>query len=113
MKHVTYGEKAHFLGNDAAGTLLEYATALSNATHSDTVTLMAVDDHGNTVEASFLLTPSTVMLVESSSSDMTEPDNTTAIEHMRERIDQLRNPPAIRPEDLPVTFDGQDQSGLN
>ncbi|MBT2483177.1 MULTISPECIES: hypothetical protein [unclassified Microbacterium] len=95
MKHVTFGEKAHFLGDDAADTLVEYAKALGNADHSDTVTLAAVDDHGNSVEATFLLNPSSAMLVETSSSNMAEPDNDAAIEDMRARMARLTDPPEI------------------
>lgn len=114
MKHVTYGEKAHFMGDEAAHQLLEYASALGNAGMSDTVTLMAVDDHGNSVEASFLLNPSTVLLAESSSSGMTEPENATAIEYMRTRAAQLQNPPAIQPEDRPTAHgDGGDVTSIN
>ncbi|WP_102194748.1 hypothetical protein [Microbacterium aurantiacum] len=99
MKHVTYGEKAHFLGDEAAESLMEYASLLGNAGRSDTVTLNAVDGHGNSVEATFLLNPSTVMVMESSSSDMKEPENDSAIEYMRARTEQLVNPPEILPEE--------------
>lgn len=113
MKHVTYGEKAHFLGNEAADTLVEYASALSNAEVSDTVTLSAVDDHGNSVEATFLLTPSTVMLVETSSSNMAEPENGEAIEYMRTRMERLAYPPEILAEDeSPSPDDGTHPSAM-
>lgn len=107
MKHVTYGEKAHFLGDDAADTLVAYASALGNADASDTVTLTAVDDHGNSVEATFLLNPSTAMLVESSSSSMAEPDNAAPVEYMRTRMARLVNPPEIEAEhEAPSPDDG-------
>ncbi|MDQ0729137.1 hypothetical protein [Microbacterium sp. W4I20] len=113
MKHLTYGEKAHFLGDDAAQTLMEYASVLGNANRSDTVTLTAVDDHGNYVEATFLLNPSTVMLMESSSSDMQEPENAAGIEYMRAQISQLESPPEIVPEDGSPSFEeGRDHSRM-
>lgn len=113
MKHVTYGEKAHFLGDEAAEMLMEYASALGNADRTDTVTVAAVDEHGNTVDATFLLNPSTVMLMESSSSDMAEPENTTAIEYMREQTSRLVNPPEIVPEAEPSPQDdGLDPSRM-
>lgn len=113
MKHVTYGEKAHFLGDDAAEMLMEYASALGNADRFDTVTLRAVDGHGNSVEATFLLNPSTVMLMESSSSDMAEPENTAGTDYMRRQISRLRQPPEITSEEEPPPFfDGRDPSFL-
>ena len=101
MKHVTYGEKSHFLGDDAATALIEYASALGNAARSATVTMEAVDEHGNTVDATFLLNPSTVLLIETSSSDLAEPDNTAAVDAVRGEIDRLRHPREIEPEEHP------------
>ena len=95
MKHVTYGEKAHFMGDDAADTLMEYASALGRSGCTDSVTLRAIDEHGNLVDASFLLNPSTSLLVESSSSDMADPDNEKVIEHMHREIYRLLDPPEI------------------
>ena len=100
MKHVTYGEKAHFLDDDAAMTLIAYASALGNAAASDTVTVSAVDDHGNSVDATFLLNPSSVLLVESSTSSIAEPENREIIEYMRGRMDLMANPPSVEPEEL-------------
>lgn len=113
MKHVTYGEKDHFLGDEAAETLMAYARALGNAERTDTVTVNAVDGHGNTVEATFLLNPSTVMLMESSSSEMAEPENRAAIEYMRTQIAILLTPPVILPEeDSSSLEDSHDHSRL-
>ena len=105
MKHVTYAEKSHFLGDEAADTLIEYATALANADIADSVTLTAIDEHGNTVDATFLLTPSAALLVATSSSDMAEPDNTAAVEQMLHRVSALVDPPSIRPEEHPEPRD--------
>lgn len=107
MKHVTYGEKAHFLGDEAAEMLMEYASALGDADRTDTVTVNAVDGHGNSVEATFLLNPSTVMLMESSSSDMDEPANEAAMEYMRIQTSRMLSPPEIRPEDESPSSDDE------
>jgi hypothetical protein len=92
MKHVTYGEKAHLMGDDAADTLLEYARLLSDTSAADTVTLRAISPDGNTVDASFLLNANTVMLVESTNSEVAAPDNEEAVREMRERINEITRP---------------------
>ncbi|MFS0853026.1 hypothetical protein [Microbacterium sp. 179-I 3D4 NHS] len=107
MKHVTYGEKAHFLDDAAATALLEYASALGNASASDTVTVQAVDLHGNRVEATFLLNPSTELMMESASGQVAELDNSAVVEHMRAAIARLTDPPEIEPESRrPIGDDG-------
>ena len=59
MKHVTFGDKALLMGDDAADALLEYARLLSDTDAADSVTLRAISPDGNTVEASFLLNTNT------------------------------------------------------
>lgn len=99
MKHVTYAEKALLVGDDAADTLLEYARVIADTGGADTVTLRAIGRDGNTVEASFLLSQSTDMMVESTNSDVEAPDNEQAVRDMRERITAIARP--VRPESEP------------
>jgi hypothetical protein len=98
MKHVTYADKSHLMGDGAADTLLEHARLLADNEHADTVTLTAISPDGNAVEASFLLTPSSVLMVESTNSDVAPPDNTNAIADMRDRIDAITHPLAAETE---------------
>jgi hypothetical protein len=98
MKHVTYAEKSLLMGDEAAETLLEYARLLADNETSDTVTLTSISPDGNTVEASFLLTPSTILMVESTNSEVTPPDNSDAIAEMQERIDAIARPMAAESE---------------
>jgi hypothetical protein len=92
MKHVTYGEKSLLMGDEAADTLLEYARLVADNDKADTVTLQSVSPDGNTVEAAFLLNASTVLIVESTNSDMVPPDNTDAVAEMQDRIDAVTRP---------------------
>ena len=92
MKHVTYAEKSLLMGDDAANTLLEYARLLADNDRADTVTLRSLSPDGNTVEASFLLTASTILMVESTNSDISPPDNDQAIDDIRDRIDGIIRP---------------------
>lgn len=92
MKHVTFGEKSLLMGDDAADTLLEYARLVADNDRADTVTLHAVSPDGNTVEASFLLDTSTILMVESTNSNMEPPDNSEMLADLRDRIDAVTRP---------------------
>ena len=92
MKHVTFGDKALFVGDEAADTLLEYARLLSDTSRADTVTLRCISPDGNTVEASFLLNANTILMIESTNSEVDPPENGEAIKEMRERIDAIARP---------------------
>lgn len=92
MKHVMYGEKSLLMDDVAADTVLEYARVLGAEGGADTVTLRAVSPDGNTVDASFLLNSNTVLMVESTNSELNAPENTDAVAEMQERIDAITRP---------------------
>lgn len=92
MKHITYGEKSVLVGDEAADTLLEYARLIADQHRADTVTLQAISPDGNTVEASFLLSPSATLMIESTNSDLQPPENEGAVADVRERIDAITRP---------------------
>jgi len=92
MKHVTYGEKSLLMDDEAADTLLEYSRVIADTQQADTVTLRSISPDGNTVEASFLLSTSTVLMVESTNSDVQPPDNTEAVSEMQDRINAITRP---------------------
>lgn len=98
MKHVKFAEKSLLMDDQSADCLLEYARTLAEYSRTDTVALRAISTDGNTVEAEFLLNSASTMLIESTNSTMTAPDNSGAVRQMRERIDALMNPPRSQPE---------------
>jgi hypothetical protein len=98
MKHVKFAEKSLLMDDQSADCLLEYAKTLADYSRTDTVALRAISPDGNTVEAEFLLNDSSTMLIESTNSTMTAPDNSEAVGYMRARIDALTNPPSSQPE---------------
>jgi len=81
------------MGDEAADTLLEYARMIADTTGADSVTLSAISPDGNTVDASFLLNANTVLMVESTNSDVEPPDNADAVAEMRDRINAISRPP--------------------
>jgi hypothetical protein len=101
MKHVSYADKSLFMGDDAADTLLEYARLVADNERADTVTLSSISTDGNTVEASFLLDASTVLMVESTNSDVEAPDNTEAVQDIKDRIDAITRPVSVDSQEPP------------
>lgn len=111
MKHVSYADKSLFMGDDAADTLLEYARLVADNERADTVTLKSISTDGNTVEASFLLDASTVLMVESTNSDVEAPDNTETVQDIKDRIAAITRPVSVDSQeqayvdyDLPESF---------
>jgi hypothetical protein len=74
---------------------LEYAAAVVSAHTGDTVKLKAIGSDGNAVEATFLLGEGAPLMAESASADVNEPDNSSGIQYMRERLRLLKSPPAV------------------
>jgi hypothetical protein len=106
MKHVSYADKSLFMGDDAADTLLEYARLVADNERADTVTLSSISTDGNTVEASFLLDASTVLMVESTNSDVEAPDNTEAVQDIKDRIAAITRPVSVDSQEAPyVDYD--------
>lgn len=98
MKHVMYAEKSVLMDDASADTLIDYAAALADVGGGDTVSLHAVGVDGNEVDVTFLLNAATVLVVESASADLDVTENTAAVEEMRRRTAQLRNPIPASPE---------------
>ena len=65
------------------------------------MTLRSISTDGNTVEASFLLDASTVLMVESTNSDVEAPDNTEAVQDIKERIDAITRPVSVDSQEPP------------
>ena len=89
MKHVTFAEKSLLVGDEAADLLLEFARLIGQRGGSDLVTMRAIGPDGNDVDATFLINASTVMMAETASAWLTEPDNADAEVYMTARIDEI------------------------
>jgi hypothetical protein len=87
MKHLTMADKSLLVGTEAADLLLEYAALIAQIGRGDSVVLRAIGVDGEPVEVTFLLNSGTVLLAESSRSDVPEPDNREAVEYMRGRLE--------------------------
>ena len=108
MKHVTYAEKSLLMGDEVADCLLEYARLLAEASHADTVTVRAIGADGNTVDAAFLLNPTSTMMVESTNSTVIPPENADAVRYLQGRIERLHRPPSVQAEEDGGVFSHDD-----
>ena len=94
MKHITFGDKSLFVGDEAATTLLEYAARLADAGRADTVDLNTIGPDGHSVTATFLLDPGAALMAESADdSAFEEPDNSAAVAAMQTAMAALRPTP--------------------
>lgn len=98
MKQVKFAEKSLLMGDDAADSLIEYGRALAETGQADSVTLRAIGADGNTVDATLLLSASSILMVESTNSAVDPPENDEVVRYLRERTDALMRPPALKPE---------------
>jgi len=79
-------DKSLLIGDEAADVLMQYAALIAQIHRGDAVVLRALGVDGAQVEVTFLLNGGTVLLAESSTSVLPEPDNTDAVTYMREQL---------------------------
>ena len=90
VQHITNAEKSMLVGDEVAALLLDYAAALARVGSGDTVRVNAVSGDGNEVVATFLLNSGTVLMAETTNTQMPEPDNREAEEYLRDRLSRYR-----------------------
>ena len=81
-----FGQKAIFLGDDAADALVSYAAHVAQLRTGDSVDLRGINTEGNEITTTFLLNPGTTLTAETTNMGIAEPDNGEAIAYIRERI---------------------------
>lgn len=87
--HITYADKSLLADDEAAQLLMSYATVLGRTGNTDSVTVHGIGTDGNEVDATFLLNPATVLVIETANTTGGEPDNEFVVEYMRGRINEL------------------------
>jgi hypothetical protein len=101
MMHLTFDEKSLLLGDEAANQVVEYAAALARAHSADTVRLTAYGADGDKIEATLLLDEGAPLMIETSNTDLPEPDNDATLGYIRERMAQL----SVSPNAVPIPED--------
>jgi hypothetical protein len=105
-------DKSLLVGDQAADTVARYAALLARHNSGDTVDLHAVSSDGDEVDATLVLNSGTSLMVETTHSNLPEPDNTTAIEYMQGKIQLLESPPVaaeVSQEDIAAWNDEVDR----
>jgi len=102
MKHVTTTDKSLLIGDTAAVLLMEYGALLGQKQSADDVTLRAHGADGDPVDVTFLLNSGVTLLIESSVSEIPEPDNAEGEQYMLDHIRLLTFPPNAQPSTRPV-----------
>jgi hypothetical protein len=89
MKRIYYGEADFLVGDEAADTLVEYAVLMAKLGTADSVQVGVIGPDGNAEVATFVIGPATILMVETTRSELPEPDNAEAIKYMAERTEVL------------------------
>jgi hypothetical protein len=97
MMHLTFADKSLVLGTEVAELVVEYAATLARAHSADTIKLAAYGADGDKVEATLLLDEGAPLMIETATTDLPEPDNTTAVEYMTERTRKMSAPSRAMP----------------
>jgi hypothetical protein len=97
MKHLTYADKSLLVGDEVADMLLHYSARLASANVADTVEVQAISSDGDSVTAMFLLGEGAPLMSETTTSEIPEPDNTQALEYIKNGIARL-SPAAVESE---------------
>lgn len=88
-----YAEKSLLMGDEVVDLMMEYAVLLARKTSADSVDIEAIGTDGSPVTATFLIGPATIMVAETARSSFPEPENTKAVEYLKEQIGLIKAPP--------------------
>jgi hypothetical protein len=93
MRHLRFGSKSLFVGDEAAETLVDYGALIAQTRGGDRIDLLGFSAEGNRITTTFLLNSGTDLVVESTNLPFDEVDNEAAVEYMREKIRGLEISP--------------------
>jgi len=99
MKHITFADKSLLAGDELADVLVDYAATLADNNRADSVTFSAIGADGDEVEATYLLNSGTNLVIETSNTTLPEPENSAVVHYMQQRIDALRYPKTVQPQE--------------
>ena len=91
VKHVTIAGESLLVGDEVADALVMYAALLGKVHSADRVVLRSIGRDGEEVEADFLLNPGVVLMAESTTSELPEPDNADALGYIHDRMQQYED----------------------
>jgi hypothetical protein len=86
VKRLTYLSVHVYVDDAFADAVLDFAAALARSQVAETLKFNAVDEQGEPKTVSFLLGPSSSLVIESTKLALQEPDNREAFEFLRGRM---------------------------
>ncbi len=98
MKQISLARRSLLVGDDLADGLIRYAALLSKLRSADHVRIRFIRADGEEVEAHCLLNPGTALTVQSTRSNLPEPDNARVLAYLHGRLRHYSNPLAPWPE---------------
>lgn len=95
MKHLQFGTKSLFVGDEAADALVDYAAHVAQLQTGDRVDLRGFSSEGNRITTTFLLNAGTDLVAESTNLpfDADDADNVDAVAYMQSRVRELEISP--------------------
>ena len=88
MKRIRVNDTLLLTGDVVADLVADYAVLVARVASADGVHLNAYDEGGDYVQATIVLTSGASLLVESTNSNLPDPDNSDAEAYVRSRIDR-------------------------
>ncbi|HEY8590537.1 MAG TPA: hypothetical protein VIL55_13420 [Naasia sp.] len=88
MKRIRIADTLLLTGDAVAELVADYATLLARVNSADKVKLQAIDEGGDLVDASVVLTAATTVIVESTNSPTPDPPNEAAVAYIRGRLER-------------------------
>ncbi|MGN6127381.1 MAG: hypothetical protein ACTHON_12490 [Humibacter sp.] len=89
MKQLVVAGAGFLLGDDAADTVVDYATVLTRLSSADAIELRARTVDGRDTTVYFVLNSATSVLALSVADDGSEPDNRAPVSYMRQAIERI------------------------
>ena len=89
MKRINYGEVSYLVGDEVADLIVQYTARLSTGRQADAIDVNVLGPDGNLETSTFALGPGITMAAETTRSELKEPDNSAAIEHMEQAIQRM------------------------
>ena len=91
VKRIRTTDTLLLVGDAVADSVAEYAVLVARVKTADRVKLNAYDEGGDYVQATLVLSSAAAILIESTNSNLPDPDNSEAEQYIRSRIDRWDN----------------------
>jgi len=88
-----YGDVQFLVDDEAADAIVEYAVLMAQTGSADSVTLVVIGPDGNREKTTFAIGPASMVSAETTRSELEQPDNSAALDHMRKKTELFGGQP--------------------